>query len=468
MKDWIVKNINPPGIKTKNRGTLFSTIGKIFGIVRDDATTAFNAHFPYLADVQKLARHGKSLSIPRLEHDTDKDYRERVAAASFYLMRAGERTYNLEQLATHFGMEGYQAWDEFLHIFVRVLDPSDDDRSWAYSLLDRVANPNILLSIIDWLVYNETVEITERQAVMLRWSEHDIYPLGLRCDGRILCDQGREILCDGTWLCDGSVTCEGFIPALGTIFDTVKVAETCNGTRLCDGTIDCSGYSELYAPEEIVLPLLSPRHQIDKLSTTLSLKLDDPAKAGLVCDGTWLCDGSNQQSFIDAISMPIQIDNRLSDQTVTNDGGQHVEVNQKNQDRYRLLCNGEVLCDQGKKVLCDGEYLCDGSVTCEGFIPLQDISYADSISALLTLESLEDWARVNALCDGSILCDGSNQKSFVDAPMKIRVVRHYWCDGHGQANGTPCDESFLCDGLRTCFDNGWYCEGNSILEQEEV
>jgi hypothetical protein len=52
MKDWIIKNINPPGITAKNRGSLFSAIGRIFGIVRDDATAAFNAHFPYLADAQ--------------------------------------------------------------------------------------------------------------------------------------------------------------------------------------------------------------------------------------------------------------------------------------------------------------------------------------------------------------------------------------------------------------------------------
>jgi hypothetical protein len=467
MKDWIIKNINPPGIKTKNRGSLFSAVGKIFGIVRDDATAAFNAHFPYLADAQKLARHGKSLSIPRLEHDTEQDYRERVAAASFYLMRSGERAYIVEQLTTHFGADHYMLWDEFLRIYTKVLDPSDDDRAWAYSLLDRVVNPNIFLSIIDWLIFNETIEMADRQAVLLRRQDQDVYPSGLRCDGRILCDQGIEILCDGTWLCDGSITCQRFIPLFGTISNTVKIAEYCNGFRLCDGTIDCSGYSDLYAPEDIALPLLSPEHRIDSLATTASLTaFEDSPKVRLLCDGKWLCDGSNRQSFIDAVSMPMRRDIRLSDQTAINDGGQRVGANHKNQDRYRLLCNGEVLCNQGKEVLCNGEYFCDGSVSCQRFISLQeDKSYTSAIETTLTLAPMADQARVNAPCDGPILCDGGNQESFADAPMTLRLVRRYWCDGRRDASCTPCDGSFECDGSRACFD-GWYCEG--YREQEEV
>jgi hypothetical protein len=103
MKDWIEKNINPPGINKKNRGALFSLIGKVFGIVRNDALLAFNAHFPYLADEKKLAEHGKALEIPRFVNDSDEEYRNRVAAASFYHMKTGERGYIKGQLAAHFG-----------------------------------------------------------------------------------------------------------------------------------------------------------------------------------------------------------------------------------------------------------------------------------------------------------------------------------------------------------------------------
>jgi hypothetical protein len=466
MKDWIVKNINPPGIKTKNRGSLFSAIGKIFGIVRDDAVATFNAHFPYLADEQKLARHGKSLSIPRLEHDTEQDYRERVAAASFYLMRSGERAYIIEQFTTHFGADHYMLWDEFLRIYVKVIDPSDDDRAWAYSLLDSVVNPNVSLTAIDWFQFIETITSEDSQAVTLRRSKQDIYPAELRCDGRILCDQGIEILCDGTWLCNGIVTCQRFIPLFGTISNTVKIAESCNGSRLCDGTIDCSSYSDLYATEEIALPLLNSEHQIDSLAATVSLTaFEDSPKAHLLCDGKWLCEGSNQQSVIDAVYAPVRINNRLSDQTIINDGEQCLEVKQNNQDSYRMLCNGEVLCNRGEEVLCNGEHLCDGAVSCQRFILLQENeSYTSVSETALTLEPMADKAHMNALCDGSILCDGGDQDSFVDAPMTLRLVKHYWCDGRREVNCTPCDGSFACDGSRTCFD-GWYCAGNIVLKE---
>jgi hypothetical protein len=83
----------------------------------------------------------------------------------------------------------------------------------------------------------------------------------------------------------------------------------------------------------------------------------------------------------------------------------------------------------------------------------------------LTLEPMTDQARVKALCDGSIPCDGGNQESFVDAPMTLRIIKHYWCDGRRDVSCTPCDGSFFCDGAYTCFDNGWYCEGKIMLEE---
>ncbi|MDR2792683.1 MAG: hypothetical protein LBB61_03320 [Treponema sp.] len=54
MKELIQK-INPPGILKPNRGSLFSTTGKVFGRINDGALKAFNAHFPYLSDLEKVA-----------------------------------------------------------------------------------------------------------------------------------------------------------------------------------------------------------------------------------------------------------------------------------------------------------------------------------------------------------------------------------------------------------------------------
>jgi hypothetical protein len=351
MKDWIEQNINPPGIREKNRGSLFSAIGKVFDIVKKDAETAFKAHFPYLADERKLAQHGKALSIPRLEHDTEQDYRERVAAASFYLMRAGERSYIIEQFTTHFGVDNYLLWDEFLHIFVKIYNSSDIDRMWAYSLLDRIVNPNVAFSVIDWLRFIEEIQYYDTQSVELRRAERDIYPAGLRCNGRILCDQGVENLCDGSRLCDGSVSCQRFIPTLGTVLHTVKLAEFCDGSRRCDGAVACAGYSEQPATETVSLPVLAGGALIDDCAVGMSLApMEDKARIAALCDGTILCDGTNRRAIADApMTFRITAHYRC-------DGKRAVSC---------TPCDGSFICD-GSQVCFDGWY-------CAGDIPQEEV-----------------------------------------------------------------------------------------------
>jgi hypothetical protein len=78
LHDLIEKTINPPGMLKKNRRALFLTIRDIALLVKKDALTAFNAHFPYLADSKKLQEHGNALLIPHLLHDTETEYRERI------------------------------------------------------------------------------------------------------------------------------------------------------------------------------------------------------------------------------------------------------------------------------------------------------------------------------------------------------------------------------------------------------
>jgi hypothetical protein len=61
MIGWSEKIINPPGIQKPARRSLFEIIGAVGGRVKADALRAFNAHFPYLADGEKLAEHGAAL-----------------------------------------------------------------------------------------------------------------------------------------------------------------------------------------------------------------------------------------------------------------------------------------------------------------------------------------------------------------------------------------------------------------------
>jgi hypothetical protein len=70
MIGWIEKIINPPGIDKPARRSLFEIIGAVGGRLKADALKAFNAHFPYLADREKLAEHGTALLVPRMAYDT--------------------------------------------------------------------------------------------------------------------------------------------------------------------------------------------------------------------------------------------------------------------------------------------------------------------------------------------------------------------------------------------------------------
>jgi len=142
MKDWIEKNLDPPGMEHKNWRSLFSFIGRVFGIVKDDAIKAHNAFFPYLCDEDKLRQHGESLMIPELPFDTEKTYRDRVATASFYLMRAGERAYIHEQLQARLGNR-YDIKEKFLEVLLTISEFSAEELIWAYSFLDGILDPNI-------------------------------------------------------------------------------------------------------------------------------------------------------------------------------------------------------------------------------------------------------------------------------------------------------------------------------------
>jgi hypothetical protein len=146
--DWIEKNIDPPGTEKKNRGAIFKTIGDIMAVVSADAKKAYNAHFPYLADESKLEEHGRALNIPHLMYDKPDEFRNRVAAASFYLMKAGERGFILDILKERFG-DRFEVIENFLRLQAKVMDLTDEERAWVFSLLDSLIDPNVALDIIN-------------------------------------------------------------------------------------------------------------------------------------------------------------------------------------------------------------------------------------------------------------------------------------------------------------------------------
>jgi len=159
--DWIKNTIAPPGIDKKNRFAIFNTIGDIMGRVRGDAVKAFNAHFPYLADEIKLEQHGKALFIPRLMHDRPNDFRNRVAAASFFLMRAGSRGFILDLLEERFNNR-FWVVEKFLQIHTKVADLTPEEKAWILDLLDSLVDPNVSFEFFNVINVRENMAITER------------------------------------------------------------------------------------------------------------------------------------------------------------------------------------------------------------------------------------------------------------------------------------------------------------------
>jgi hypothetical protein len=300
MKAWVEKNINPVGLEKKDRGSLYSLIARVFGRVRDDAHTAVKAHFPFLANEEKLREHGKALYIPHITGDTPEEYRRRVSTASFFLSRAGERSYILEQMETHFGGR-FTLKEEFLQVLVKITGLTDDDRRWVLDFLDSILDPNIALTVAEWFHFVEYLVLQEEQRYTLWKSDTDMFRYGLCHDRRFLCDQGKATLCNGDLVCDGSWNCEDFIPARGTIFDTVLAPVFPNGAYRCDGSFDCSGYIPIYDPGDFPGPIFPA----DVLADTLVMQMgterfEDVIRLNPICDGAWTCDGSNLAPMADA------------------------------------------------------------------------------------------------------------------------------------------------------------------------
>lgn len=242
MTGWIEKTINPPGIRKPNRRALFGTIGEIGGKVKADALKAFNARFPYLADSAKLEEHGAALLVPRLLGDTEKEYRDRVTAASFFLTRAGERSYIAGQLDAHFGGR-YTVLDEFLNVFVKVRDLADADRRWLLQFLDGLVNPSVKLSVAEWFTFIDRVMASGVLSARAGLPLGDTFgSSGAKLDGRVKLDrhtlnpehQVRPKL-DGRWLLNAALNLSGSPPAFpASDYPRMPV-------KLCAGILDCCG-----------------------------------------------------------------------------------------------------------------------------------------------------------------------------------------------------------------------------------
>lgn len=305
MINWIKKEIAPPGIHKKNYGSLFSVIGNVFERVKNDAETAFNAHFPYLCNLEKLRQHGTSLGIPELPHDTEEEYRARVAAASFHLIRAGERSYIEEQLEARFHNQ-YVLRDEFLRVFVNISGLSDEDRTWVRSLLDSLLNPNIALTIAEWFHYIDTVLMQEQVTIKLTKENRDARSRAYTYDGHLRYDQGKRLLYDGSERYAGLVHYYGSVRQQGTISPYRQESVEYNGHWLYNGDIKYEALVSLYDPLDIPIPDFD---QLEEERFAAGTSVHFPAeqvRLSPLYNGLLYYDGHNLDSFIDT-AMPIRI-----------------------------------------------------------------------------------------------------------------------------------------------------------------
>jgi hypothetical protein len=348
MIEWI-KKLNPPGINKPNRLALFSTIGETAEKVRADAIRAFNAHFPYLADREKLKEHADALLIPDIPYDSEEELRERASTASFYLAGAGERGYVLEQLTAHFG-DRYVASDDFLNVYVKITDLDDKDRAWVMSFLDGMLDPNIAMTVAEWFRFMEYVLVQENQTSDVLRADTDVFQRGLCCDGRFLCDQGEATLCDGSLKCDGSWACEDFQLARGTVYNTILASVFPNGAYRCDGSFDCSGYIKIYDPMANTGPITPGDDFEDRLKMGTDIdRLEDRAGIAPVCDGAWNCDGSNLAPVIDApmklrVITPIRCDGNRTPSCSSCDGAWVCDGSHNCFDGW--YCSGDVITEE--------------------------------------------------------------------------------------------------------------------------
>jgi hypothetical protein len=263
----IERIINPPGITKKNRFAVFSTIGGIADIVRADALKAFNAHFPYLADGAKLEEHGAALLVPRLLDDTEKEYRDRVSTASFFLTRSGERAYITGQLAAHFG-DRYIVSEKFLEVYVKVRDLADTDRRWLLQFLDGLINPNVKLSVAEWFHFVDRVILREVLSARAGMPLLDTF-------------NDRSVKLNGGVKLDGR-----------TKNDTVKLRPKLDGRTALDGGINLSGsLLILTATDYVRLPVRLGRGVLDRLGISVNPARRDIYAARITLRGAIRLDG---------------------------------------------------------------------------------------------------------------------------------------------------------------------------------
>ena len=495
MKE-VIQKVNPPGLLKPNRGALFSTIGTVFEQVQKDSEKAFNAHFPYLADMQKLMQHGKSLSIPRFSYDSDDEYRKRVAAAAFFYTNAGGRAYTIHQLREHFG-DRYTLIEEFLRVHVKVLDFTDEDKTWLRNFFDLTLDPNILIALTEWFDFTEVVTLGDIPRITAVRKDRDVYPRGLRYDGRIKYDHGKEIRFDGSGTYNGTWNYSNIIPKKGTVSEFVKIAEPYNGVRTYGGEIVYSGETEVWAPENIRNPATyGGGKDDDTLAIQGKQQLADQAELyptydGRLTYGGAITYGGTRPGMVDESQVKITQRMALTDALESTDERSIIGMGKKDQDIYPggLRYDGRIKYDHGIAPRFDGLVRYDGKVNYDKTtakvgtvldsihgdiaVPAKYDSTSgeqDTLNDTVTVEPFEDRVAIRPLFDGrasykGLLTYGGNVPPLMDEAMQLKIIKHHTYNGKTTYGVKPYDGTVRYDGSMSYLAGEAY-DGNK--EEKEI
>jgi hypothetical protein len=162
-----------------------------------------------------------------------------------------------------------------------------------------------IFSFIENLIVSESVQIKPVRR------DVDVYPGGLRYDGRWKYDHGEFLRLDGTRKYDGSWPYDVVIGKKGTITDVRHIPSYYDGIWVFGGARTYSGDTLLNDPEELPNPVTFNSRQHDEMSSHVKLaRLEDTSEIVPRYDGHlmylgWKY-GSGNPSMIET-SMEIQI-----------------------------------------------------------------------------------------------------------------------------------------------------------------
>jgi phage tail P2-like protein len=187
---------------------------------------------------------------------------------------------------------------ETLKKFMRAINSVKNTRSFLDNL-------TYLMDFIDEMTINE------ENRIVVRRRDYDLYPGGLRYDGRFKYDHGEFLRFDGQNKYDGSWVYDLVFGVSGTVSDTIRIPSRYDATWAFDGNRQYSGDFSLYAPEDIPTPVTFNNRMKDDLSIRMKLeRFEDRMEIVPRYDGHLMYQGwkygADNPSMIDA-SMKIRI-----------------------------------------------------------------------------------------------------------------------------------------------------------------